>query len=68
MGRFMYVHFGDDVPQSIEKEYNKLLRREQYMVERDAENGLIDADFDDVLAAAAADKKFSNSFSRLIIF
>lgn len=51
MGRFMYVHFGDDVPQSIEKEYNKLLRREQYMTERDAENGLIDADFDDVLAA-----------------
>ena len=27
MGRFMYVHFGDDVPRNIEKEYNKLLRK-----------------------------------------
>ena len=25
MGRFMYVHFGYDVPRNIEKEYNKLL-------------------------------------------
>ena len=50
MGRFMYVHFGDDVPRKIEVEYNKLLRREQYLRERDAENGLIDImDFDDVL-------------------
>lgn len=50
MGRFMYVHFGDDVPRKIEEEYNKLLRREQYLRERDAENGLIDiVDFDDVL-------------------
>ena len=31
-------------------EYNKLLRREQYLRERDAENGFIDImDFDDVL-------------------
>ncbi len=22
MGRFMYVHFGDDVPRNIEREYN----------------------------------------------
>ena len=50
MGRVMYVHFGDDVPRKIEVEYNKLLRREQYLRERDAENGLIDiVDFDDVL-------------------
>lgn len=41
MGRFMYVHFGDDVPRNIEKEYNKLLRKERYLEERDAENGLI---------------------------
>lgn len=52
MGRFKYVHFGDDVPRNIEREYNKLLRREQYLAERDAENGLIDiADFDAVLEA-----------------
>lgn len=52
MSRFMYVHFGDDVPRNIEREYNKLLRREQYLAERDAENGLIDiVDFDAVLEA-----------------
>ena len=50
MGRFMYVHFGDDVPRNIEREYNKLLRREQYLIERDAENGMIDiVDFNDIL-------------------
>lgn len=36
MGRFMYVHFGDDVPRNIEKEYNKLLRKERYIEELDA--------------------------------
>ena len=51
MGRFMYVHFGDDVPRNIEKEYNKLLRKERYLEERDVENGMIYADFDAVLAA-----------------
>lgn len=40
MGRFMYVHFGDDVPRNIEKEYNKLLRKERYLEERDVENGM----------------------------
>ena len=38
MGRFMYVHFGDDVPRNIEKEYNKLLRKERYIEELDAKN------------------------------
>lgn len=51
MGRFMYVHFGDDVPRNIEREYNRLLRKEKYLEERDAENGMIYPDFDDVLAA-----------------
>lgn len=51
MERFMYVHFGDDVPRNIEKEYNKLLRKERYLEERDAENGMIYPDFDAVLAA-----------------
>ena len=51
MGRFMYVHFGDDVPRNIEKEYNKLLRKERYLEERDSENGLIYPNFDAVLAA-----------------
>lgn len=51
MGRFIYFHFGDDVPRNIEKEYNKLLRKEKYLEERDAENGMIYPDFDDVLAS-----------------
>ena len=42
MGRFMYVHFGDDVPRNIEKEYNKLLRKERYIEELDAKNGRLD--------------------------
>ena len=46
MGRFMYVHFGDDVPRNIEKEYNKLLRKERYIEELDAKNGKIYPDFD----------------------
>ncbi len=50
MGRFMYVHFNDEVPRNIEREYNKLLRKEKYLEEKDAENGLIYPDFDDVLA------------------
>lgn len=50
MSRFRYIHFGDDVPPEIEKEYNKLLRKEKYLEEKDAENGLIYPDFDDVLA------------------
>lgn len=49
MARFMYQHFGDDVPRKIEVEYNKMLRREQYLRER--EEGFIahSADFDAVL-------------------
>lgn len=50
MGKFMYVHFNDDVPRNIETEYNKLLRKEKYLEERDYENGMIYPDFDDVLA------------------
>ena len=39
MGRFMYVHFGDDVPRNIEKEYtsscekNDTLRSEMQKTE-----------------------------------
>lgn len=50
MGRFFYTHFGDDVPKYIEQEYNRLRRREQWLEEKDAQNGLVDVDFDTVLA------------------
>ncbi|WP_173385489.1 hypothetical protein [Ruminococcus flavefaciens] len=36
---------------NIEREYNKLLRKERYLEEKDAENGMIYPDFDEVLAA-----------------
>lgn len=59
MGRFMYVHFNDEVPRNIEREYNKLLRKEKYLEEKDAENGLIYPDFDDVLAMHPDHASFS---------
>ncbi len=48
MGRFMYQHFGDDVPRHIEAEYNRMLRREQYLEEREAEFRAMSADFNAV--------------------
>ena len=49
MARFIYQHFGDDVPRKIEDEYNKMLRREKYLEERDAGFLAQSADFDAVL-------------------
>ena len=49
MGRFMYIHFDDEVPDYIEKEYNKMLRKEKYLDEKEVENGRVYPDFDDVL-------------------
>lgn len=48
MSRFIYQHFGDDVPRNIEREYNKMLRHEQYLAERDAEFIAQSADFNAV--------------------
>ena len=48
MGRFMYQHFGDDVPRHIEADYNRMLRREQYLEEREAEFRAMSADFNAV--------------------
>ena len=67
MGRFMYIHFGDDVPRNIEKEYNKLLRKERYLEERDAENGMIYPDFDAVLAANPDPARY-RSFRKSLLY
>ena len=48
MGRFMYQHFGNDVPRNIEVKYNKLLRHEQYLEERDAEYLVQSVSYEDV--------------------
>ena len=49
MARFMYQHFGDDVPRKVEDEYNKMLRHEKYLEEREAEFIAQSADFNAVL-------------------
>lgn len=51
MARFIYMHLGDDIPKRIEKEYNKMLRREKYLEERDAEFMAQSTDYDRVLEA-----------------
>lgn len=48
MGRFMYQHFGNGVPRRIEVEYNKMLRHEQYLEERDAEYLAQSVSYEDV--------------------
>lgn len=48
MAKFYYQHFGDDVPRRIEVEYNKMLRREQYLEEREAEYRAMSSDFNAV--------------------
>lgn len=48
MAKFIYKHFGDDVPQCIEIEYNKMLRHEQYLEERETEFRAMSADFNAV--------------------
>ncbi|MDO5148156.1 MAG: hypothetical protein Q4D76_02060 [Oscillospiraceae bacterium] len=48
MGRFIYQHFGDDVPRHIEVEYNRMLRREQYLEEREMGFRAMSADFNAV--------------------
>ena len=35
MAKFQYTHFGEDVPREIEKEYNRMERRERYLEEQD---------------------------------
>ena len=53
MGRFFYKHFGDEVPLHIEKEYNKLRRRELWLEEKEAEFRTYSVDFDEIAGALA---------------
>ena len=48
MNRLFYKHFNDDVPNHIEREYNKLLRKEKYLEERDKEFILQRVDFEEI--------------------
>ena len=44
MSRFIYRHFGADCPKEVEREYNRCLRYEKYLQERDLEHGLFSYD------------------------
>ncbi|MBE6872675.1 MAG: hypothetical protein E7493_02000 [Ruminococcus albus] len=40
----IYRHFGADYPKEVEREYNRCLRYEKYLQERDLEHGLVSYD------------------------
>lgn len=46
MGKYQYIHFSDNIPKNIEREYNKLCRKEQYLEERDSAHGVIHIEYD----------------------
>ena len=49
MTGFFYMHFGDDVPKNIEKEYNRLLLHEQYLEKKEQKYRIQTATFEDVI-------------------
>lgn len=49
MGKYNYIHLGNGIPKNIEREYNKLCRKEQYLEERDSAHGVIHIDYDSCL-------------------
>lgn len=49
MGKYNYIHLGNGIPKNIEREYNKLCRKEQYLEERDSTHGVIHIDYDSCL-------------------
>lgn len=53
MGKFFYTHFGDDVPCYIEKEYNKLRRKEMWIEEKEADFRAFSVDYDEVVTVIA---------------
>lgn len=49
MTGFFYMHFGEEVPESIEKEYNRLLLHEQYLDKKEQKYRVQTVEFDDIL-------------------
>ena len=49
MTGFFYMHFGDDVPKNIEKEYNRFLLHEQYLEKKEQKYRIQTATFEDVI-------------------
>ena len=50
--KYIYQFFGDDVPKEIEREYNRMRRYEQYLIEQEKSHG-VDYLGDDVLEQIA---------------
>jgi hypothetical protein len=48
MSKFQYTHFGDEVPRGVEKEYNRMGRREHYLEEQDAAHDVMYLDHKDI--------------------
>ncbi|EGC02336.1 hypothetical protein [Ruminococcus albus] len=48
MSKFQYTHFGDEVPRKVEKEYNRMGRREHYLEEQDAAHDVMYLDHKDI--------------------
>ena len=53
MNKYKYIYFGDDVPKSVECEYNRMCRKEQYQAERDKKHGVHTLPYDPFLYSAA---------------
>ena len=53
MGKYRYICFGDEVSGEIEREYNRLCRKEQYQEEEDASHGVVRLDYDSLLQGVA---------------
>lgn len=53
MSKYKYIYFGDDVPKSIEREYNRMCRKEQYQDERNKKHGVHVLPYDPFLYSVA---------------
>ncbi|MBP3761844.1 MAG: hypothetical protein J6I55_10325 [Ruminococcus sp.] len=53
MNKYKYIYFGDDVPKSVEQEYNRMCRKEQYQAERDKKHSVHTLPYDPFLYYAA---------------
>lgn len=49
MTEFFYMYFGEKVPKTIEKEYNRLLLHEQYLDKKKQKYRIQTVEFDDIL-------------------
>lgn len=61
MSKFIYMNFGENVPREVEKEYNRLLRQEQYQQERDIAHGVGTPEYDPLLHNIA-DRTLTSEF------